>query len=384
MSILLDGRPIRVPVSGVARYCLSLANALLRLQDSGNLEELPLPDVLVQSGGGINKTIAALDDRLTKIELTPFGKTRKTQNLVMEFLPALTAATSLSKYDIIHETYFANLAYSPRHHKVATIHDVFPIEYPHLFNMNNRLLAKRNFFRQVKLSDTIIAVSQYTKQRIIELSGCPEDRIAVIGCGVNPADAEKANDATWPIAGKLGKNDNYCLYVGNLEPRKNVDALIDAWAMLAPRHRDVKLVVAGKFNYRAEATISRGEDRLGHRFVYLGPVDEPDKWGALTAARALILPSLYEGYGIPIIEAYVAGTLALFSRTSAMTELALDARQMFDPLDIGSIAETIDAALDSSAWQADVRKRAEQWVADQSWDRIAYDVASVYRRVLGR
>lgn len=384
MAILLDGRPIRVPVSGVARYCLSLANAFVRLRDRGALADLPLPDVLVQSARGSNQTLGALDPRLHKVELTAFGRSRKTQNLVTEFLPALAATTTLKRYQLVHETYFANLAHTPRQRKVATIHDVIPLDHPHFFSRNNRLLAQRNLFRQVRLSDAVIAVSAYTKQRIVELTGCTPDHVRVIGCGVDAEDAQQGSSARWPIAGKLRADEDYCLYVGNLEPRKNLDALIDAWATLAPRHRAVKLVVAGKFNYQAEATVARGQELLGDRFVYLGPVSEPDKWGALARARALILPSLYEGYGIPIIEAYLADTLALFSCTTSMTELAMDERQMFDPASVLAMAAVIDHALDDPAWTRDVRERARSWVAGQSWDRVAGDVADVYRRVLAR
>lgn len=384
MPILLDGRPIRVPVSGVARYCLSLANAFVRLRERRELADLPPVDMLVQREGGTNHTLDALDPRLATVELTAFGRSRKTQNLVTEFMPALAAGTALKRYKLVHETYFANLAYSPWQRKVATIHDVIPLDYPHFFSRNNRLLAHRNLFRQVRLSNAVIAVSHYTKQRIVELTGCPPDHVTVIGCGVDASDAAQAKDARWPIAGKLAAGEDYCLYVGNLEPRKNLDALIDAWAELAPRHARVKLVVAGKFNYQAEATVAHGHARLGDRFVYLGPVSEADKWAALGAARAVILPSLYEGYGIPIIEAYVADTLALFSRTTSMTELAMDDRQMFDPTSPSAMAEVIDHALDDPAWTRAVREQARAWVAEQSWDRIARDVAAVYAKVLNR
>ncbi|WP_375271292.1 glycosyltransferase family 4 protein [Sphingomonas sp.] len=394
MAILLDGRPIRVPVSGVARYCLSLANALVRLRDGGALAGMPpsdvplpgelVPDVLVQSARGTNATLGALDPRLRTIELTAFGRSRKTQNLVTEFLPALAATTVLKRYELVHETYFANLAHTPRQRKVATIHDVIPLDHPHFFSRNNRLLARRNLFRQVRLSDAVIAVSHHTKRRIVELTGCAPDHVSVIGCGVDATDAEQARAARWPIAGKLAVDDDYCLYVGNLEPRKNLGALIDAWDALAPRHRGVKLAVAGTFNYRAEPIVARGQERLGDRFVYLGPVSEADKWAALSRARALVLPSLYEGYGIPIIEAYVADTLALFSRTSSMTELALDERQMFDPTNVSAMAAVIDHALDDPAWTGAVRARARDWVAGQSWTRVARDVANIYQRVLAR
>ena len=384
MPILLDGRPIRVPVSGVARYCLSLANAFARLRAADELADLPPVDVLVQTEAGTNPTLGELDGRVARVELTAFGRSRKTQNLVTEFAPVLAAATTLRRYPLIHETYFANLAATPRQRKVATVHDVFPLDYPMAFNRTNRLLSRRNLHRQARLSDAVIAVSAYTRRRVIELTGCDPERVEVIGNGVDPADARQGQHAVWPIGGKLAASEAYGLYVGNIEPRKNVDALIEAWALLPPRHREVRLVVAGKLNYRAEATVAHGEKRLGGRFVYLGPVGEADKWGLIAAARALVLPSLYEGYGVPIIEAYLAGTPALFSDTSAMTELAMDARQMFDPRAPAAMAEVIAHALDGPTWLGVARARASAWVTGQSWDQLARDVAGVYRKVLAR
>src|SRR6266576_5594520 len=95
VPILIDGRPIRIPVSGVARYCLSLANALTKLQDSGDLPGVPPVELLVQDEGGTNPTLAALDVRVARADLKLFGKRRKTQNIVTEFFPKLASRTAL-------------------------------------------------------------------------------------------------------------------------------------------------------------------------------------------------------------------------------------------------------------------------------------------------
>jgi glycosyltransferase involved in cell wall biosynthesis len=383
MPILIDGRPIRIPISGVARYCISLVNALTELHQSGALSDLPAFHVLVQDEDGTNKTLTELGPDVKQTNLNAFGRRRKTQNVVTEFLPELAARTVLRRYELIHETYFANLG-SPRvHRKVSTIHDVIPLDYPMYFNRNNRFFSKRNFRRQASKSHALIADSHYTKKRILELSDYPDDQIFVVGCGVDARDAEASKFAVWPIRG-VAEHDAFGLYIGNLEPRKNVRRLIEAWSQLGPSHDHVKLVIAGKLNYQGEATIAYGRELLGNRFVYVGPVSEAEKWALLKTARTLLLPSLYEGYGIPIIEAYSVGTLALFGRNSSMTELAHDPRQMFDaesPLEMGN---TIAAALEDPAWVAEVRNRATEWVRDHTWTRTAHETAAVYRHVLGR
>lgn len=368
----------------MARYCISLTNALHRLQRRGELPSLPLVEILVQSEGGTNPTLGAINPAVAQRNLDLFGTRRKTQNVVTEFFPQLAARTSLRSNELIHETYFANLGSPAVQRKVATIHDVIPLDFPEYFNRNNRVFSKRNFERQTSRSDAVIAVSRYTKQRILELSRYPEDKIHVIGCGVDAADARVAAGAQWPISGVVAQGAPYVLYVGNVEPRKNIRALIDAWQMLGPANADVRLVVAGKFNYLGEATIAAGRELLGERFAYVGAVSEADKWALIQNARALVLPSLYEGYGIPIIEAYVVGTLALFSRNSSMTELAHDERQMFDPTSPADIAAVVSHAMDSPPWVEEARARARDWVSHNSWDDVAREVAGVYSEVLGR
>lgn len=376
-SILIDGRPVRPPISGVARYCLSLANAFAARENG----DLGLPDVLVQYDRGINTSPDAFDPALRKVEYRPF-RSRKLQNVMFEFLPGIVGQGALGSYDLVHETYFANTMTRPGQRKIATIHDVIPLDHPEFFNRNNRIFTRRNFRRQVRDTSAIIAVSHFTKQRIIELSDVDPDKIHVIGCGVDLPPRLLIDSATWPIRGRIDRDTRYGLYIGNLEPRKNVDALIEAWAKLGPDYDDAKLVVVGRLNYQAEATIERGRALLGDRFVFLGPTDEAEKWALLSRATFLALPSLYEGYGIPIIEAYACGVPAIFARNSSMIELAADERQMFDGRSQQEIVAAIRRILDAESWvQASVADRMA-WVGRNRWSDIADQVAGVYRAAL--
>lgn len=377
-SILIDGRPIRPPISGVARYCLSLANTFATEGCGG----FGVPDVLVQHDGGVNTCPDELVPPVHKVEYRPLHNRRKLQNVAFEFLPRLVARRALGSYDLVHETWFANIGTRPRQLKVATIHDVIPLDHPEFFNRNNRIFARRNFYRQVRESSAIVAVSDFTRQRILELGDVAPDRVHVIGCGVDRPPQALIDSATWPIRGKIEKGSRYGMYIGNLEPRKNVDRLIEAWAHLGPSYDNAKLVVVGRLNYQAEATIERGRALLGDRFVFLGPTDEADKWALLANAAFLVLPSLYEGYGIPIIEAYACGVPAIFARNSSMTELASDARQMFDGLSQDEIVAAVRRVLDSEAWVQDSVADRLAWVDRSSWSNVARQVAEVYRTVL--
>lgn len=378
-SILIDGRPVRLPISGVARYCLSLANTFAA-EGCGRFD---IPDVLVQHNGGANTCPDEFVPQVRKVEYRPLHDRRKLQNVAFEFLPRIVARRALGSYDLVHETWFANIGKRPCQLKVATIHDVIPLDHPEFFNRNNRIFARRNFHRQVRESSAIVAVSDFTRQRILELGDVAPETVHVIGCGVDLPPQALIDSATWPIRDQVAKGSRYGLYIGNLEPRKNVDRLIDAWARLGPSYDDAKLVVVGRLNYQAEATVARGRALLGDRFVFLGPTDEADKWALLANASFLALPSLYEGYGIPIIEAYACGVPAIFARNSSMIELASDERQMFDGLSKDEIVAAIRRVLDGEAWvQASVEDRLA-WVDRSSWSNVARQVAEVYRTVLG-
>jgi len=379
-TILLDGRPVRPPISGVARYCLSLANALVEEASP----HIGIPDVLVQYDGGNNRTPDEFYSKIHRVEYSPFSTYRKIQNLAFEFAPNVFGRHKLSQYDLVHETYFANIGRRPGQVKVSTIHDVIPLDHPEFFNFNNRVFAKRNFYRQVREASMIIAVSNYTKQRIIEISNIDESRIRVIGCGVNRPEQSLIDSAAWPIMGQIGRGQRYGLYIGNLEPRKNVDRLIDAWAALGSEHREVKLVVVGRLNYQAELTVARGRELLGDRFVFLGPVPEAEKWALLSHASTLILPSLYEGYGIPIVEAYTCGIPAIFARNSSMTELAADDRQMFDGLSANEMTTVIARVLDNESWVAETIIDRTAWVHRNRWIDVARQTVQVYRDALAR
>ncbi|MDZ7283004.1 glycosyltransferase family 4 protein [Sphingomonas sanguinis] len=376
--ILIDGRPIRPPISGVARYCLSLGNAFAARQP----DDLGLPDMLVQYDNGRNISPDALDLALRQIEYRPF-RHRKLQNVMFEFLPSLVGRGALGSYDLVHETYFANTVTRPGQRKIATIHDVIPIDHPEFFNRNNRIFTRRNFYRQARETSAIIAVSHFTKQRILELADIAPDKIHVIGCGVDLPPRTLIDGVQWPIRDQVAQDAQYGLYIGNLEPRKNLDALIEAWAKLGSAYDNAKLVVVGRLNYQAEATVERGRALLGNRFVFIGPASEAEKWALLSHATFLALPSLYEGYGIPIIEAYACGVPAIFARNSSMTELAVDERQMFDGSSRDEIVVAIRRVLDREAWvQAAVVDRIA-WVERNRWSDIADQVANVYRNVLG-
>jgi glycosyltransferase involved in cell wall biosynthesis len=378
VRVLFDGRPVRDPVSGVARYCASLSNALAVRAKGFDI------DVLVQGKGGPGRPLDSYSPAVKFTRFDAMTSNRKVQNAFLEFAPRLLVRSFVRKYQLLHETYFANVGSGAGVKTVATIHDVIPLDHPEYVNRRNRALSKQNFYRQAKESAHIICVSQYTKSRVIALSGVSSDKITVIGCGVDLPMAVEGSKHGAQIAGSIAAGDRYGLFIGNIEPRKNLEALIRIWPRIRRAHPEMKLVVAGKRNYIADPVLAFGAGTLGESFVYLGPVSEREKWRLMAGMEVLMFPSFSEGYGIPVIEAYQVGRPAVFSRCTALTELALDDRQLFDPYSDAEIEAAILRVLDHPNWLTDVQKKSSAWVETMSWEHVADRTLAVYEQVAGR
>ncbi len=371
MKVLFDARPVRTPVSGVARYCIGLGRQLA--------DELSPNDTVhyfCQNWKGRNNEIyemRGVGNLLTPDSLPPF-----VQNVVFEFLPNYADKIIGEKFDVVHETYFGRLGRCAGRRKVVTIHDVIPLEIPELFNAKNRYFSRKNFMRQCREADHIIFISEYTKCKAIEYCG-KIGAHSVIPCGVDPFDGA-LNDSF--LEKHNLHRDGFVLYIGNIEPRKNLVAFSKAFSILRGTSAEKKFVVAGHLNYKARAIVDAMASLLGRRFVYLGRVSEQEKWTLLDNASLFVFPSFYEGFGIPIVEAYVAKCPAIFADNSSMTGLAVSEEQMFRATDTRDIFEKLDNVLRNEVLLKDLVERCSAKANLYRWDSIAMRVADVYRRVL--
>ena len=367
MRVLLDLRPLRPPLSGVARYCLNLTNALAR---SGGLEV----HGLVQGDDGSLERLASKVVEERRFE--PWVP-RVAQNLVLDLLPTARRAWRISDFDLIHETYSARLAPCGRPPLVATIHDVIPIDAPEFYSSRIAWSVRRNLGRQVADAAAVICVSAYTRDRVLALTGCDPDKVHVVGCGVDEEEASQPD--AWPAGVALHPEDDFCLVLGNVEDRKNLGLVLRAWPFVRRRHPRLKLVVAGGVNFRTRLTAQVESPPEG--VVFLGSVTDAEKWTLLRRARMLLFPSLFEGFGIPALEAYYARCSVLMSRRSALAELIFDERQGFDPLSTDDFMKRWLDALDAPTWLEDATAEAHRWAQTRTWSAVASDVKAIYSKV---
>lgn len=372
IKVLIDGRPIRQPVSGVARYCLGLVNGL------GTLRRPVDVHVFCQNWKGTNFALKELPisvQSLAPDKLPPFY-----QNVLFEFCPSFaTRVVGADRFDIVHETYFAPLgAKSSRVKKVVTIHDIIPIDAPDYFGGKNRFFSRRNFFRQCAEADRIIFVSEYTKVRAEAVLNRRIES-TVIPCGVSPPTALAPSSEL----NRFGiDRHEYVLYVGNVEPRKNLVRAAQAFSRSSIGSR-MKFVVAGFKNYKAAEILDEMQRILGPRLLYVGAISESLKWRLLTDARAFVFPSLYEGFGIPLIECFIAGCPSVHSSTTSLAELALSPLQTFDPTDVDQMARAMDRVVQDDGLRAELIGAGLVRARRFAWPEVASRTADVYEQVVG-
>ncbi len=272
--------------------------------------------------------------------------------------------------DIFHGTNLLRRA--PRRAKLtATIHDLTCWIMPEVHTPGN-VKADQEFADLIlRRADGLIAVSENTRQDAIRLLGIAPHRIRTIHSGI----AKSYFDAS-----PAWRSRPYALYVGTIEPRKNIDTLLDAWALLKPSIRgEFDLVVAGPRGWRSDQTIAR----LEREAVYLGYVPEADLPGLTAGATVFVYPSLYEGFGFPVAQAMAAGVPVLTSNNSCLPEITGDAAILINPMSASGIASALTRMLESESLLADLAARGRMRAERFRWEKCAIESLQFFRSVHG-
>jgi alpha-1,3-rhamnosyl/mannosyltransferase len=234
----------------------------------------------------------------------------------------------------------------------ATLHDATCWKMPE-FHTSGNILADRRFAREILArAAAVIAVSESTRRDAIELLGLHPGRVVTIHNGVSESFFRATDGDAARVRAALKLDKPYVLALGTVEPRKNLDRLLDAWLALRPDLRaSHDLVVAGPAGWGAARTLARLESDIpGVRRI--GYVPEADLPGLTRGASVLAYPSLYEGFGFPLAQAMACGVAAITSNVSSLPEIAGGAARLADPLSVAEIAAALEALLGSPAERA--------------------------------
>lgn len=270
-------------------------------------------------------------------------------------------------YDVVHPTYYDPYFLSRRKSPaVVTVHDFIHERFPQYFGDAAKVIERKR--RTIHEADAIIAISEHTKKDLMEIYALPSGRISVIYHGASALVAPEKVE---------GLPQRYLLFVGERRSYKNFHRFARAFALLSAKDPDLWLVCAGK-PFSPEETAYLRKLGLEKRSRALFATD-----GQLTYlyrnARCFVYPSIYEGFGLPILEAWGTGCPIALSDASCFPEIAADGAEYFDPLSYQSIADAIGRVVYDDAHRADLQERARKLLPAFTWSRTAERTADLYR-----
>ncbi len=298
----------------------------------------------------------------------------------------LPAELSRRRVDVLHSMGYAQpLACGSR--SVVTVHDLTFLLFPNSFNRVNRLYLSALTSLSVRRADRVIAVSHNTKSDVVRLIGGDPGKVAVVHHGVEPM-FRKVDDAREIEAfrRRRGLPERYVLFIGTLEPRKNIQTLLSAFSLLKKQTRlPHKLVIAGAKGWLWAEILAAIErlDLVDDVMLpgYL-PLEEEPLW--YNGAELFVYPSLYEGFGFPPLEAMACGTPVITSNSSSLPEVVGDCGMLVDPANADQLAEAIRALLESPATREELARRGLERARSFTWSEAARRTAGVYRECLDR
>jgi glycosyltransferase involved in cell wall biosynthesis len=290
--------------------------------------------------------------------------------------------------DVYHTQYIVPF-FIPRSTKVVThIHDISFCVYPRYIAWKDRLFLSLLIPRSLRRADRIIAVSSFTKREIVAHYGVDERKIAVIQNALSGDIAcyePYSEERMRAVCEKYGVPPTYLLYVGTLQPRKNIPALIRAFALMRDKLPESKLVIVGnRRGHHADARIDEAvtETHTEASVIFPGFVDQEDLPVIFRMARVFVFPSLYEGFGLPPLEAMAQHVPAVVSDIPSLRETGGEAAVFVDTSDIATFAETLYTTSVASATRQTLVELGIRQVKRFSWDASARDLKALYESLV--
>lgn len=384
MRIGIDARTILSPEKGdaigVGHYTYQLIRHILYL-DKEN-EYTLFFDFRVRE-----KDIKKFSQPNVKIKFYPFSDYKK-------YLPVAyneilgTATLAKENLDVIHTTSpMSRIPTSYRGKTIVTFHDLAPYKVPDVFPKIKLAKARATMSLMASKADKIIAVSNSTKKDLTDIFKCPEDKVRVIYSGCDKRFFEESTVSREKVLGKYGIPEKYILFLGTLEPVKNIGRLFEAFKIFKSNYKkenircDYKLVMAGKNGWMAKEYKQMAKDLgIAKDIIFTGYIIGDELVPLFKNAEFFVMPSLYEGFGTTVLEAFATGTPAIVSKVSSIPEIAGEAAEFVNPLDVQGIAEAMTKFAKDENLRNSYKEKGKQQVSKFDWDKTARETLELYRQ----
>ncbi len=363
LAVAIDARLADYTVGGIAQYTLQLARALARL---GGAEY-----TLLRAARPRERPAPVPGLRERRLWTPPHHR------LEQWTLPAELLAL---RPDVLHSPDFIP-PFRRTYRSVITVHDLAFLRHPETMTPDSHRYYDQ-IARAVQSTDRVIAVSNATRRDIVELLGVREERISVVPHGVDPAFSLRSAAEQRQVREQYGLEGRFLLWVGTFEPRKNLPTLLRAFQEVRERHSDLTLALVGRRGWLDSLIFEMLQTPPYNRGVrVLEQVPRGDLPGLFSAASAFVFPSLYEGFGLPLLEAMACETPIVAANTSSLPEVLGSAGLLVSPLDPAQLASAILRVLEDYPLAAELRKRGLLRVSRFTWERTARQTLEIYRQV---
>ena len=386
LDLILAADALRPPLTGIGRYTYELARRLQRNEDITRLRYFSMGQWVTDPLGALEQPAAAGADIAVPEHRTlrdRLSANRTAVRIFARLTPALFGwRLRGNKSSIYHSPNYIVPPFSGK--AVSTVHDLSHLLHPEFHPQARVDYLRLALHASLERTDQVITVSETVRQEMLAHGLMSADRIRAIHLAADSIFRPHTPQMLEPAMKALGlSSQQYTLFVGTVEPRKNVGRLLQAYRQLpAFLRQEYPLVVAGGKGWNSEAihaelALAQAEGWLR----YVSFVDQRWLPALYAGARLMAYPSLYEGFGLPIVEAMASGTPVLTSNTSCMPEVAAGAAWQVNPLEVDDITDGLTQCLSDPAWQTVASAKGLARAAQLSWDRCAKETVSVYQQV---
>ena len=318
-------------------------------------------------------------------ELPRFGfESVRPQSIWFRYALGLPWLLRRRPVDLLHVQYFIPpMTPCPT---VLTVHDLSFVVHPEFFSLRDRVLLQRLVPKSMRRADRIITDMEITKQDMVRIYGVDPERIEVIPLAADlryrPMDREVCRES---VAKSFGVDGPFVLYVGTFQPRKNVEPLIRGYTQMREQgDLQHKLVLVGKPKHKYESVFEAIETSpFRDDIILTGFVEDDDLPVFYNAADVFVFPTLFEGFGLPVVEAMACGTPVITTNVSCLPDVSGGAAMLVDPNDPEAFATAMTSVLSDETVAQQMAERGLAHSAGYSWERTARETVAVYRKVLG-
>ena len=368
ITYLLDARTVTPHFPGIGRYVANLAPALAaQLDAQEHLLILHAPQAQPQLA-----SISSPQVRLFATGISPFALQQQWA------IPRLLR--QIGPVDLYHSTYL-QMPYGLRMPAVLTFYDLIPLQHPETVSRRARLFFQLLLTMALASASQVVSISEAARHDLLARFKVAPERVTTTPLAADARFRTQSAEGIARVRAAYSLPEEMVLYVGINKPHKNLVRLVQAFAHLRRQGSGAVLVLAGPWDERYPEVKSEIKALgLGDCVRILGRVEDDDLPALYAAATVFVLPSQYEGFGLPVLEAMACGTAVACSNTSSLPEIAGGAALTFDPFDVGALAQAQQRLLGDASLRHDMVQAGMAQAARFSWANTARATLAVYRR----